>query len=132
MNIKNKINNTLKNKSYLGRYPLWLSFSWSPLYLICVLKFFFAISSYFAYYKSFFKNNDLYRMYKPSYTTFVDPFTYEISTFINSSTLNIMQLYGRSLYYWIYNYFEFNPLLQFDTYLEKDTQLGWTLFTRAH
>ena len=38
-------------------------------------------------------------MYKPSYTTFVDPFTYEISTFINSSTLNIMQLYGRSLYY---------------------------------
>ena len=27
-------------------------------------------------------------MYKPSYTTFVDPFTYEISTLFKSSTLN--------------------------------------------
>ena len=41
-----------------------------------------------AYYKSLFKNNELYRMYKSSYTTFADPFTYEMSIFIYSTTLD--------------------------------------------
>ena len=108
MNIVNNINNNFKNKRDLGPYPLWLSFSWSPSYLIYILKFFSIISCYFAYYKSLFKNNELCRMYKPSYTTFADPFTYEISTLIKSSTFNFIQLYRRSLYYWFYSHFEFN------------------------
>ena len=100
MNIKNNINNNLKKQELFTS----ISFVSKLLVISFISNFNFKVFHnfmlfYFAYHKSLFKNNELCRMYKPSYTTFADPFTYEIITFINSNTLNYIQLFCQSLNY---------------------------------
>ena len=53
-------------------------------------------------------------MFKNSCTTFANPFTYEISTFINYISLNFIQLYS---------HFIFNHSYNLTRTLKKDTHL---------